>query len=183
MLGARAIAELQENWGAKFYFNTLIPFEDGLIKYGIISKKALVADLLDWESLYAAGRLHKPVRILEKKDDPELHLSLRMNLTSALHTSLLLLPDKFHEAQLFMAIANLSYTGDFRMTVGEDKNKVLNIVKPSLPQFRSLYAKEINKMSQFLWYRSNTNKFEQDVSLPVVIFTCPCYQKICKSFW
>jgi Phosphatidate cytidylyltransferase, mitochondrial len=44
----------------------------------------------------------------------ELHLSLRMNLTSALHTSLLLLPDKFNEAQLFMTIASLSYTGDFR---------------------------------------------------------------------
>jgi Phosphatidate cytidylyltransferase, mitochondrial len=51
------------------------------------------------------------------------------------------------------------------MTVGEDKNKVVNLVRPLLPQFRALYSKEVNKMSEFLWYRSNTNEFEQDVGL------------------
>ena len=38
MFGARLIAELQDKWAARLYFNTLIPFEDGLIKYGVISR-------------------------------------------------------------------------------------------------------------------------------------------------
>ena len=36
------------------------------LKNQFFPRDALVADLLDWESLYAAGRLHKPVRVLEK---------------------------------------------------------------------------------------------------------------------
>ena len=41
-------------------------------------------------------RLHKPVNILEKKDeDKELEEALRSNLNSALHAALLLLPGDF----------------------------------------------------------------------------------------
>ena len=40
--GAKKVAWLQDGWGAKFYFNTLVPWRDkGRIKYGIISSQNL----------------------------------------------------------------------------------------------------------------------------------------------
>ena len=42
----RALACLQMDSGARIFFNTLVPFEDGLIKYGVIATKDLIADLL-----------------------------------------------------------------------------------------------------------------------------------------
>ena len=37
--------------------------EERPVKYGVISISALKNDLLKWDSLYASGRLHKPVII------------------------------------------------------------------------------------------------------------------------
>ena len=120
---------IQRFYGAKLYFNTLVPWGEGKIKYGVIDRwerkyiesssqrsqfrKDLLLDLMDWQTLYTAGRsspkhdhylhlyhdrLHKPVNILEKKDeDKELEEALRSNLNSALHAALLLLPGSFTE--------------------------------------------------------------------------------------
>jgi len=168
VFGANVVAQMQCKWGSRIYFNTLIPFEDGKIKYGVISRSDLITDLLDWENLYSAGRLQKPVKILErptKKDDPDLQLALRMNLASSIHTALLLLPDRFSEEKLYSTIAGLSYAGDFRMFVGgEDKNKVSNIVQANIPQFRKVYAKQLQNMSQFVNFSPDLSEVEQDVS-------------------
>merc|ERR1719228_452069 len=127
-----------------------------MIKYGVINKRDLLVDLVDWETLYVAGRLHKPVNIIEQEtNNNELQKSLVMNLTNALHTAFLLLPDKFTEEHLFLTIAGLSYTGDFRMVVGEDRNKVSNIVRPQVDRFRELYRGKLEDLSP-LFYTSES---------------------------
>ena len=57
---------------------------------------------------------------------------IRLNLQSALHTALILLPESFTEEQFYMTLAGLSYTGDFRMVIGEDRNKGPNSIEKKL---------------------------------------------------
>uniref|UniRef100_A0A6V7IIJ7 Phosphatidate cytidylyltransferase, mitochondrial n=1 Tax=Bracon brevicornis TaxID=1563983 RepID=A0A6V7IIJ7_9HYME len=140
--GHNWIAKLQENLGARIYYNTLIKSNDGrLIKYGVISEVSLVEDLLDWNLLYLAGRLHKPVEVLVEPDETsQLRGALVQNLQSAVHAVLLMLPENFTEIDFYKAIAALSYQGDFRMVFGEDKGKIDNIVIPQIQYFRDLYS-------------------------------------------
>lgn len=58
--GPSFITRLQETRGARIYFNPYVKFSDDpntLYKYGVISRRHLIRDLLDWETLYVAGRL------------------------------------------------------------------------------------------------------------------------------
>ena len=92
--------------------------------------------------------------------------ALNSNLKSAALCGLLLTAEhQCSEEELYCSIAGLSYgglyftmllksvntiffqLGDFRMHVGEDRNKVSNIVKPNLPAFRSLYAIHLKDMA------------------------------------
>ncbi|KAK4292612.1 hypothetical protein Pmani_034633 [Petrolisthes manimaculis] len=171
LAGPHFLANIQENWGAKIYFNTLIPTHEGLIKYGVISHSSLVADLLDWETLYVAGRLHKPVLMLHQDaHDEELRNALKINLFSAIHTALLLLPESFSEEQLYLTLTGLSYMGDFRMQVGEDQHKVQNIVRAQVQEFRTLYTPVLKELEEYVILDRLRGMGEQDTSPPARLY-------------
>ena len=157
------IPAIQDRWGAGVYFNTHVVAGGALIKYGVVNMDTLCRDLRDWETLYLAGRLHKPVKIL--RDHPQVRLANQMNLLSALRTSLLLLPPKFSERDLYSAIANISYMGDPRMALPtENPNKVSNIVGHNMINFRALYKPLIDTLPN-LAFTESSNTSSDDVGL------------------
>lgn len=164
-LGPAAVARVQRSrFGARVYFNTRVADGGGgpLFKYGVIDADDFRRDLRTWSDLYVAGRLHKPVRTLADADGLAGGPAVARNLESAVHASLLQLPGAFAERDLYAAIAGLSYGGDFRMVVGEDRNKVANIVRPQVERFRALYRPALESMADRVRFRGGA--VEQDAT-------------------
>lgn len=146
-LGSYPVSQIQDNLGAGVYFNPYITVNGIMIKYGVVSLDTICKDLSEWDTLYLAGRLQKPVKIL--RDDPKVRLANQINLVSAVRTALLMLPEKFSEMELYEKIAGISYLGDPRMNAyvgGENPRKVSNIVKNQLPNFRQLYVPLVDNL-------------------------------------
>ena len=144
-LGSGAVSYVQDSVGAGVYFNPYITINGTLIKYGVVNLDTLRKDLSEWNTLYLAGRLHKPVKIL--RDHAKVRLANQINLISALRAGLLMLGPTFSEKALYSKIASISYMGDPRMSVGgEDPNKVRNIVANQLANFRQLYAPLVREL-------------------------------------
>ncbi|KAM6979398.1 phosphatidate cytidylyltransferase, mitochondrial [Aplochiton taeniatus] len=163
LLGPRKISTIQDQHGAAVYYNTLVPVDGRVIKYGVISTDSLIDDLLHWKTLYIAGRLHKPVKMLVQGESGKLRAALVGNLKSAVTASFLMLPESFTEEDLFLQIAGLSYAGDFRMVIGEDKSKVRNIVKDNVQHFRILYNNMLLDCPQ-VFYKPQQGRLEVDKS-------------------
>ena len=172
-LGSGAVSYVQEKWGAGVYFNPYVVINGILIKYGVVQLDTLEKDLTHWETLYLAGRLHKPVKIL--RDDAKIRLANQINLMSALRTALLLLPEKFTEEELYATLAGISYLGDPRMALPtENPSKVKNIVGNNMKNFRRLYLPLIDTLPNLDfndpgskandWVSSDANlKMQQDM--------------------
>lgn len=137
-LGSGAVSFVQEKLGAGLYFNPYVEMDGLKIKYGVVNIDTVLGDLEKWQTLYLAGRLHKPVKIL--RDEPRVRFVNQSNLISALRTALLILPENFTELDLYKTVAGISYMGDPRMTVGENPNKINNIVNNQFLNFRNLYS-------------------------------------------
>lgn len=161
----------------------------------MIDIDTLCQDLLDWNTLYVSGRMHKPVSSKEKNpkkyrekqklsiftkpltfhffqvailtSDPRVRLAQQVNLSSALRVAQLLLPSKFTEVELYSRIASLSYEGDFRMSVpgGENADKVRNIVLGQRDEFRRLYAGLVRSMGTLKIEERRKDRFALEVSL------------------
>jgi len=130
------------------------------IKYGVTSIDNLCSDLLNWKTLYLAGRMHKPLRII--KDDARVRLTQQVNLTSAVRAALLTLPQEFSETELFERIAGISYMGDPRMLLpAENRGKVFNIVQKQGPQFKELYHRLAVGLPGVHW-PSSSSTIQQD---------------------
>ncbi|KAI8072545.1 mitochondrial matrix Mmp37 [Gongronella butleri] len=159
-LGSNAVSFLQDRFGAGVYFNPYVEVNGVVIKYGVVSIDRLCRDLIDWETLYVAGRMHKPVKIL--CDDARVRLANQVNLTEAVRVALLTLPENFDQVELYERIAGISYVGDFRMTVGENPNKVRNIVGAQLDHFHRLYFSLLDDLPNVAIL--NNGRFQQNLN-------------------
>ncbi|TFK64630.1 Mmp37-domain-containing protein [Pluteus cervinus] len=161
LLGSSYVSKVEE-FGPGVWFNTYVKMNGVMIKYGVTTVDNLCSDLLNWRSLYLAGRMHKPIRIV--KDDARVRLTQQVNLTSAIRAALLTLPAEFSETELFERIAGISYSGDPRMVLpAENRGKVGNIVKKQAPQFKELYHRLVVGLPGVHWSIHSTT-IHQDMS-------------------
>ncbi len=65
---------------------------------------------------------------------------------------------------------SFSFSGDFRMSFGEDRDKVKNIVRPQLDKFRDLYAPLWPSLGPWADLNTAPGKCEQDTSPSARIF-------------
>uniref|UniRef100_A0A8D0HFW7 Phosphatidate cytidylyltransferase, mitochondrial n=1 Tax=Sphenodon punctatus TaxID=8508 RepID=A0A8D0HFW7_SPHPU len=103
------------------------------------------------------------VKILTQNENGRLQAALISNLKSAVTAAFLMLPESFSEEDLYVQIAGLSYSGDFRMIIGEDKAKVQNLVMPNVPHFQKLYSSILQDCPQVV-YKHHLGKLEIDKS-------------------
>lgn len=62
-----------------------------------------------------------------------------MHTFTIFQAALLFLPDKFSLSQFYNELVSLSYRGDFRMSFGEDKNKIGRIAEGNRAQLNQIY--------------------------------------------
>lgn len=167
ILGPSAIDWASKHIGSGVYFNAMVDLPASgagakgpggvRIKYGVASFDSVRRDLVDWSSLYIAGRMHKPVKTL--LEDQRILEAQEQNLSSAVRTAILLLLERhgvgrgrakeasFSTSQLFHTICALSYTGDIRVGIAEDARKVDRILDGSgdrlLDMYRPILEREV----------------------------------------
>lgn len=147
-LGPSAVTGASSLLGAHVYFNPQVGVGGWrMIKYGVISRDRLIADLTAWTDLYTAGRLQKPVRA--HNVSPEAASAMTTNRRFALAAALLQLerPD-FATRDVLRHVVGLSYLGDVRMGLAEDPRKIDRIVEGSLTELEAIYVPLLKEFAE-----------------------------------
>lgn len=157
--GGIRLIEMFQNLGlVKIYFNPYVLMNKTIIKYGVISETLVLQDMLEWRTLYLAGRLQKPVKFMGTASHWFQTLN-QFNLRSAVKIALLMSKTKtISEKELYETITLISYLGDSRMLIGgENPHKIRNIVAKQLQQFQNLYGPILAQFEaeKYLKYRQN----------------------------
>lgn len=136
-------------------YQSNIEYKNHLFKYGVIEYKDFIKHLSSWDSFYVAGRFQKPILVL--KSNQEIDDLIIKNRRNACKIGLLCLDEKKLK-NLYLTICSLSYTGDTRMKIAENPNKVSNIVGASYDKFDEMY--DFDDL-----YSKNNDNIEYDINL------------------
>ena len=147
-LGAPRVCQLQQ-WGPGVFYLPEVKLsttEGGVLnaKYGVITFRDLLRDLENWSSLYIAGRMQKPFVHTWHSDvgDAEdiFDAAVEQNRRAALASALLSAgQERLDVSTLLMLVVGLSYSGDIRVGLAENPNKVRNIVNAQKNLLWSIY--------------------------------------------
>lgn len=141
------ITNVQEAYGGCMYVNT-VRIVNITLKYSVIYALDFVWDLQTWARMYLAGRLLQPVVTLKRSTDIRIHDALEDNLVMAVHLALVLLPEKFTEHQLYETIVQVSYEGDFAISLNQAENISKSIVASQFKHFHDMYISILHTIQQ-----------------------------------
>lgn len=138
---------------ASICYTTHINYGIDTYKMGVIEKRDVLDDLLNWKTFYIAGRFQK--EMFTAIADPEIEKANEINKKNALTVALLLL-DKENPTldDLYQKICSLSYMGDNRNSFkAEDPNKIKKLASGSKDHFNKEYK---DKTDLFVVNEDNT---------------------------
>ena len=166
VFGASFLAFFEKTF-IPIHYNPYVKISRYEMKYGVVSVSEMINNLNNWGNIVVAGRLHKPVRILQNSSilySDKINKALQANFLHALSMAFLLNFEQFvPENRLFHTICSLSYIGDIRMVLGlEKKDKIQGIVDKQQVLFRKIYGESIRKspLGEIVKYRKNEGIYE-----------------------
>ena len=120
-------------------YTTDINYGIDTYKMGVIEKRDVLDDLLNWKTFYIAGRFQK--EMYTAKVDNEIEKANEINKKNALTIAILLLDkEKPKLMDLYEQICSLSYMGDSRKSFkAEDPNKIKKLASGSKDYFDKEY--------------------------------------------
>ena len=124
------------------YYVPDVQIDGRRIKYGVVGLETLLRDLYTWNSMFLAGRLHKPT-LMDEIDccdwiKQAIHRAMESNYDAALRTAVLLTGSEDFRS-ILKGIVSLSYTNDPRLLLAESPRKIENILTGQLEELESIY--------------------------------------------